>query len=357
MKRIDKSFVLTLLTAFFALLTGVLGMLCATQKVKMAERTRTFSSIPLRNDHRRQTVRKMPREMRQPRFYDDTSLLYVSGDRLYRMSLREDGPEVAFVGHTDDVADYEVSPDGSRIVSSSSDGTLRLWDPLSGDCLAVSERLDTNDQPSWTMFHDVVYRPDGKRIMSADMLGARIWRASDLKLLSVEESDLFYLRNGLLSPDWKTVCVPELDSLDGFDIYRRGRKSYVELMHVPGEIPLGYAPDGRRVLSFKLGSGSMSIWDVRLRDADKYVSWTWLNTPAAEPSAAAFSPDGDLLVSAHADGTVRVLNARNGAEKEVLHWEGRTVDGICFDPQGARIVACSNGSGEYCLWGPFSWMI
>lgn len=358
MKRIgNNTFVLTFLTAFFAFLTGVLGILYATQKVKLAENTRTLSSIPLRNDHRRQTVRKMPRKMQQARFYDDTSLLYVSGERLYRMSLREDGPEVEFRGHTDDVADYDVSPDGSRIVTSSSDGTLRLWDPSTGECLAVSERLDTNDQPSWTMLHDVVFRRDGKRVMSADMEGVRIWRAADLKLLSFEKSDIFYLRNGLLSPDWKTMCVPELDSLAGFDIYRRGKGSYTRLQHISGQTPLRYSPDGRRVLSVGLDTHSMNVWDVRLNDADRYMTWNWLNTPDSTLCASAFSPDGEIVVSAHADGTVRVLNARNGAEREVLHWEGREVDGVCFDPEGGRIIACCNDTGEYCLWGPFSWMI
>ncbi|MCZ6655022.1 MAG: hypothetical protein O7D91_18595, partial [Planctomycetota bacterium] len=45
-------------------------------------------------------------------------------------------PDVVLAGHTDHVWHAEFSPDGSRIVTASRDGTARLWD-LEGKPLAV----------------------------------------------------------------------------------------------------------------------------------------------------------------------------------------------------------------------------
>lgn len=351
----SKRLFLVLLTAFFALLTGVLGVMYAMQREKLSRVVRAYSTIPLRDDQRRQDIHPLPREMHQARFYDDTTLLYVSGKCLYRAALRDGGEELEFRGHGSDIADYEVSPDGGRIVTSSSDGTIRLWDPLAGACLAVSERLDTLDQPSWTMLHDIVYLRGGRALMSADMWGVKIWRARDLKLLSEEYSDYFYMSCGLLSPDGRTLCAPVPESVEGCVVYERKKETGLYRLH--DKSPIQYSADGRRLLAVSWDEGGIEIWDIDPRSAARQISLLWFNSPKVRLRAVSLSPKGDLLVSAHEDGTVRVWNALNGAEREILHWEGRKVDGVCFDPKGFRILAYSNESGEYCLWGPFSWMI
>lgn len=356
-RKFDWTFVLPILSILLVFFAGTLTIAYARQGRRLARVEEKYSTIPLRNDYRKQVVRKAPREIRQPRFYDDTSILYISGKCLYRMSIREGVPEVAFRGHQDDVAAFAVSPDGKRIVTTSSDGTLRLWEPRTGECLAVSEPLETRDQPTWTMLHEVVFHPDGRKVMTADMEGVKVWRARDLKRLSTEKSDIFYLCNGLLSPDWKTMVAPVRDTLEAFDVYRRTRKSYVETMHVAGETPLAYSPDGRHLLSFSYGASGMTLWRVLLRGDGKELGGDLLVGAQAPLLSAAFSPDGSHIVSAHADGTVHVWNAQRGAEREVLHWEDREIDGIASAPDADYILACSNKAGEYSLWGPFVWIL
>ncbi len=45
----------------------------------------------------------------------------------------------AYVGHTDRILDADISADGERIVSASSDGTARLWP---GDLLAAARQWE-----------------------------------------------------------------------------------------------------------------------------------------------------------------------------------------------------------------------
>ena len=346
---------MALLAAFFVLLTGVLGVMYAIQWEKLSRVTRAYSTIPLRDDQRRQTVCKMQGEMYQPRFLDDSTILFVSGNSLYRKCLRGEAPDIEFKGHSGPIQDYAMSLDRRRVVTGSGDGTLRLWDTATGECLAVSEQLDTLDQPSWTMLHDVVFQRGDRRLMTADMEGVKIWRAKDLALLSNEDSDYFYMCNGLLSPDSRTLCAPVPNTLNGFNVY--DRRTGAPLYHVWNKAPVQYSGDGNRLLAVSWEEGEIEIWDIDPRTARKRISFLWLCSPHVPLNAVTLSPEEDLLISAHADGTVRVWNALNGAEREILHWEGRKVDGLCSARGGMWILACSNSSGEYCLWGPFSWMI
>lgn len=354
-----KTSILIILMAVFAFLSGALTVAFLCQRHRIARQEHVLGSIPLRNDQRRQTVQRYEGEMHQVSFYSDSTILFVSGNTLFLQNVRDTGSRIVFKGHTETIQDYEVSPDRKHVVSSSEDGTLRLWNVHTGECIAVSQQIDTLEQPSWTMLHDIVYSRNGKEIMSADMTGIKIWRAIDLKLLSSENSDIFYLCNGVLSPDWKTFCSRIPDLLEGFNIYERKTKDeeYLLLDHLGDRDPLCYSADGKRLIVVQRDSGNMEVLSIKPKTMRETRSWLWFYSPKAYLYDAAFSQDGKQLVSAHGDGTVRIWNAENGAEREVLHWEGHEIDGVCFSPDGVRVLAYSNHTGEYCIWGPFSWMI
>ena len=82
------------------------------------------------------------------------------------------------------------------------------WESRTGERLAVSEQQDTLRQPRWTLLLEIVYHPNGRTLITSDMESMKVWDAYDLKLMSVENTDLFYITYGLISPDWKTVSAP-----------------------------------------------------------------------------------------------------------------------------------------------------
>ena len=61
-----------------------------------------------------------------------------------------------FVGHTKDIRNVAVSPDGKQLLSGSFDGTMRLWD------LATAKELKRFDGPG-NFVESVRFMPDGKR--------------------------------------------------------------------------------------------------------------------------------------------------------------------------------------------------
>ena len=74
---------------------------------------------------------------------------------------RKTGKELmALEGHDDQVVSASYNPSGSRIVSSSLDNTLRVWDSTTGEELATPL---TGSFITWT---DVAFSPDGERLVT-----------------------------------------------------------------------------------------------------------------------------------------------------------------------------------------------
>ena len=345
-KTIVKASVIAILLSFVLCVAAVPAI--PSSASRQHDRHHSQELLPERFGPVKGMVRKAPRTIKQVCFFDDSTVSYVSGNSLYLSSLRPGVPELEFRGHADHIHDYKVDPNSGRIVTSSADGTLRLWDSRTGECLAVSEQLDTLDQPHWTMLQEIVFHPDGGELMTSDMNGLKIWRTCDLTLLSKEYADFFYMTSGLISPDWRTVSAPVPESYVDCAVFDRCTGDV--LLYLENRYPLSYSPDGMRILAVNFESGAMEIYDVNPGNTPGRFSGVWVSSSRIPLKAASFSPDGKILASAQEGGLIRLWDTRDGTEKDGLDWEGHEIDGIRFDAEGKRLLAYSIYSGEYCIW-------
>src|SRR5262249_8067630 len=82
-------------------------------------------------------------------------------------------------GHDGLVRSAAFSPDGSRIVTASHDGTARAWDTATGKEIAVLRGHES-------AVYSAAFSPDGSRIVTASSDGtARIWDAATGKEIAV----------------------------------------------------------------------------------------------------------------------------------------------------------------------------
>jgi WD40 repeat protein len=206
----------------------------------------------------------------------------------------EDGtPRIVWERHNGAVNAVAAVPGGDRVVSGSTDETLRVWDTSSGESLLT---IDGANLGAWAL--DV--SPDGQRV------------AAGCKDGIVRE---FSLQDGSL--------LRELS----------GHRGYVRAV--------AYTPKGTHLLS-SAGDGTVRAWGDR--DTPVHV----LDEHRGGVLALDVSPDGNYAVSGGRDGTVRYWALSGGRLLRTMTGHRRWVHAARFID--ANTVVTGDGYGTIIVW-------
>jgi len=250
--------------------------------------------------------------------------------------------EVAVLrGHRGAVGHAAFSPDGTRIITSSSDGTSRLWD-TEGREIAVF-RSHEEDPTTLGGLGDhryhvwcAAFSPDGTHIVTASADGtARLWDTKGSQMAVAHHEDV--VRCAEFSPDGKTFVTGSKDGTA-----RLWSTDGVELATLPHEgevLHAAFSPDGGRIVTAS-ADRTAGLWDIsghRLA----------VLSHGGSVLHAEFSSDGRRILTASMDQTARLWNT-DGAEIARLAHE-RYVVHAAFSSDSRRIVTAS-GDGTARLW-------
>jgi WD40 repeat protein len=187
--------------------------------------------------------------------------------------------------HSDGVTCFAYSADGARIVSSSRDGNIRVWDAITFEQLAELECPHS-------AVHSVSFSLDGKCIISsADDQTVRVWNAVT-----------FWQLGMLKEPEDDLSCVR----------FSSGGKHIVSGPHIDTTFCcVAFSSDSKHVVS---GShdGTVRVWDTQ---TPTFTRLGELHGHEGKVTSVAISPDywfrnGRILIgSASQDLTLRIWNA------------------------------------------------
>lgn len=257
----------------------------------------------------------------------------ASARQIHVLSLDKNDRRQPLVlrGHTKTVTSVDWSPDGGRVLTSSRDGTARVW--LTDDS-GESTVLSGHGAP----IISARFSSDGQRVITAALdHTARIWSADGtgqpLELVGHQEA----VQSAAWSPDGKfVVTVTVGGTLRRFGSEGRGRALPL-LLKTKAEPALSvtFSPDGK-TLAVTHQNGT-----VELLASDGRGPVLTLRGHSDEVLSAAFSPDGTQLATTSRDGTARVWRTDGLGTPIVLSGHRNAVVSARFSSDGQQLVTAS----------------
>ena len=247
---------------------------------------------------------------------------------------------------TNAVLSVAFHPDGASIAAGCADGTVRIWDLLTGK---VVQMLRGHGQ---YVFCVKFCPPDGRFLASAS--ADRTIRLWDLNtgLQALEFDGVRGEYTGMassmsFSPDGAHLTAPSADG----SVIVRNVSDGTEIRRLPArqEMPsmtVAYSPDSELLATGGWG-GELQIWDARTYRLVGGVSNQFRGTRI---SAAQFSPDGRRLVTSSFDRTLRVWDPRTGQELQRLRGHIGIVPSLAISPSGGRFASCGGEESAVRLW-------
>ncbi|KIK31491.1 hypothetical protein CY34DRAFT_66347, partial [Suillus luteus UH-Slu-Lm8-n1] len=260
-----------------------------------------------------------------------------------------------FEGHTNIVIGAIHLSGGQRIITCSSDGSLRVWSSKTGK--QIGEDWRDGDSPVWS----IALSPDGKKVVSGSRDGAvRLWDIDTCKVVKKWTGHTYPVVSVCWSRDGQRVLSGSNDGT--------ARQWDVETILEPIEIIVAsidtghihvlavvYSPDttliatgGRdRPYSEEPIESLVKIWDAK---TGKLV--VTLKGHTNSVSCLAWTKDGKTLISGSLDCSIRTWNTTNWKQTAVLDEHTSTVtaqSALAISPNG-RILASALWDKTVRLW-------
>jgi WD40 repeat protein len=321
----------------------------------------------------------------------DGSLVFASGGgddiaHLYHMKSPSPPTIFALKGHTDSINAVAFSPDGSLLATGGLEGVVHTWDPLTGTRVATLS--GPSDSIEWRSWH-----PSIPALLGGDRNGLTwLWNAKTGKCAKVYSQHQGPVTAGGFRPDgseiwsvgedavlrvWSPRTAQPTATVHGHNFHRNpicagacspsgalaatGDVKGVVIVVRFGEVKvlgsldagknsvecIAFAPGNKWIAVASMG-GAATVWspiDFKLRHA---------MTHPAGVIAVKWHPSRPYLVTACADGAIRVWDIRNGAllsempghEDVITAMDIRPVDGA----DGDLMIVSASDDRTVKLW-------
>jgi eukaryotic-like serine/threonine-protein kinase len=226
------------------------------------------------------------------------------------------------------------SPDGTKLVTSSGDGFIRVWDVESGE-----QQLEWQNGRVSTQRVAIQFSPNGKMI-ATNSPGAtvQIWDAATGRPLGKplqHAADVVWL---VFDRAGQRLATASMDKTVRIWSVQTGQMLTPPLVHAdPLHVrnSVTFSPDGSRLAT--VAGNSAQVWDAATGRA--------VTTPLRHDGlvrAVQFSTDARKLLSASEDGTARLWDPETGHPVSEPMRHGARVTTAEFSPDGSQLVTFSS---------------
>ncbi|ETO05920.1 WD-40 repeat protein [Reticulomyxa filosa] len=291
-------------------------------------------------------------------------------------------PLKVLCGHSGYVNSVKFSPDGTKIVSSSNDNTVRIWDIMSGKEIRVlkghsnyvinaifssdSTTIISFANDNTIQFWDVEsglelkklegpwstkssrFSPDGNTLVSiANDYIIRLWDVSSKEEIKKFEGHTDDIRDVQFSPDGHSLVSASNDKAILLWNLNTGERIKKLTGHPGYVITAKFSSDGRFIVSCSRDK-TIRIWDVMSGKTMKI-----LDVPFLWMTDVKFFPDNQTLISFSREEKIWLWDIQIGIEIQILEGHSSRVTGVDISTDGDTIVSCSHDT-TIRLWSCYS---
>ena len=244
---------------------------------------------------------------------------------------------MAFEGHARGSLAIELSPDGDQLATGDADGVIRVWNVSTGRRTRVMRgHAGLVNALSW--------RASGDRILSAGEDGtARLWDPdAGVEVARIRAHDGYPVNSAAFHPSGASFVTTGEDST----VRQWDAASRREIAHRA-------EPDGCYAVDWDRAGDRIAVTTARrsakiLAAGSLEVRAVLGNNPA-DVLSAAFSGDGELVVTSGGDGVARIWDATSGDPLALLEHTDRDLASAVFAGDDRRVLT-AGGDGTAIVW-------
>lgn len=274
---------------------------------------------------------------------DGNNTLRVETENALADAAYSPGTRLVLQKHSNGVNAVVYSPDGMLALTGGADGTLNLWEALTG------EPVHNFDGQHEGAVRDLIFSPDGERVISAGEDGTvRLWDTASGALLRQIDAHEGAVNSITTNPNGTTVLSGGVDNTMRVWDATNGELLAEFSNHDGAVMDVIHHPTEPIALTMALNTPPRT-WDlveeIQLRTyTDQYFSLDNLDV-----LAAAFSPDGSKVISTYGLNLM-LWDFYSGAVLREFRGHGSYANSIAFSPDGSTIVSSARRENIIRIW-------
>jgi WD40 repeat protein len=237
-------------------------------------------------------------------------------------------PKRSLSGHTDNIQNLALSPDGKTIASASDDGTVKFWEMEGDNSNSIRE---IKDQGGWV--RAVVFISDLQIATAGQDKNIKIIDLASGKVVKSLIGHTNLVNSLAIAPTSDLLVSGSYDNTVNLWQISTGKLLRSLKGHTDKILGVTISPDGKYVVSASRDK-HLRIWDVKTGETLKILSGH-----LSDVTCVLITPDGKKIISGGNDKSIRVWDFASGKQLFILTGHDEMIGAIAITSDGKYLVS------------------